>query len=286
MSTERTSLESIFDETEPTPTGEQTPPSGEAAAAPPAEAHQGEPTTEAPPASDPSEAPPADAMVPRKALEEERKKRQKWEKEAAEAASYRERVSQYEAQMRDMQTREQQWQDWARQIQAAQQQEQQPDPLADPHAYMAAMQQQVNAMLEQRDAQVAQHLWTTKVEASQEAMRATHKDYDEVEAVFVEAAKSDPTLYQKLRLAASPARYAYEEGKRIRLLQEIGNDPEKYIEAKLAERLKAAQATATAPTTSQTAAPPPRSLAGVPSTAPRNAGAVWNGPTPLEDILK
>jgi len=287
MSIKPTSLEELFDETEQEPTtpAEATP-DGTPATAAPAHADQGEPTSEdAPPASDPSQVP-AEAMVPRKALEEERKKRQKWEKEAAEAAAFRERVPQYEAQLRDMQAREQQWQEWARQVQAAQQQPDQPDPLSDPQAYMAVMQQQVSTLLEQRNAEIAHHMWVTKVEASQDAMRAVHKDYDEVETVFAEAMKADPTLQHKLRMAPSPARFAYEEGKRIKLLQEIGNDPEKYIEAKLAERLKAAQAAASSPTTPTQTAPPPRSLAGVPSSAPRNAGAVWNGPTPLEDILK
>ncbi len=93
------------------------------------------------------------------------------------------------------------------------------DYYEDPEAAMNRQQQQVNKAL-----------FDTRVEMSQEIYRAQHEDYDEVEAVFAEAAQQDPVLAHGLMQARVPAKFAYEQGKRLMFIQEIGDDPEAYKE--------------------------------------------------------
>lgn len=160
-----------------------------------------------------------------------------------------------------------------------------PDPWLDPEGYMRFQQAQ------QDDVRFAD-----RVELSQELMRSKHEDYDAVEQVFIEECKTNPFLRSQLRTAPFPARLAYEQGKKLMALREIG-DPVAYrakIEAELKAKFEAEQAASAAPAAPpvQSAQPkasvppaPPPSLAGVTSAAPRKAAAKFEGPTPLEKIL-
>lgn len=152
--------------------------------------------------------------------------------------------------------------------------------------------------LEQRFAeQLAAKDYDQRADWSREHMLSTQKDYEEMEQVFVSVAKSlqasgDNSLHDAIRQHPNPARFAYETGKRLKVMQALGDNPEAYIEQEVARRL--AEKSAAPPVVSpqavrvpaQPATPPPKSLAGVPSAAPRNTRKVYEGPTPLEELLK
>ncbi len=97
-----------------------------------------------------------------------------------------------------------------------------------------------------------------RCDMSQEMMRQSHADYDEVESVFMEAAQANPALAVQLANHPFPARFAYQQGSRFRELLRAG-DP-------------------------QARAVLPESLAEAPSASPRQA-AKWSGPKPLKHIL-
>lgn len=219
--------------------------------------------------------------VPVKALEDERRKRQEAEKARKELEARIAELERLAAPQPQQATpqQDQQKQQQPQNPQAA------PDPWSDPEGYAAY----------QRELQ-EQMLFETRVTLGQDMMRLNNPDYDEVEAVFAEEAQQNPYLIEQLRRAHNPAKYAYEQGKRLKLMREIGTDPDAYrkrieeeLRAKLAAEMpqtspSAAAAPAPAP---KKAPPPPTSLAGVPSAAPRDASKVkWDGPTPLDDILR
>ncbi len=158
-----------------------------------------------------------------------------------------------------------------------------PDPWLDPEGAMrAVIQQTENARFRDR------------VEMSQEMMRSRFTDYEDVEKVFREACTADPYLRSQLRQSSFPAKFAYEHGKRLQALQEIGPDPAAFrtkLEAEIRAKLEAEQAekqppaAPVSPSSAKPVPPPPPSLAGVTSAAPRKSAGRYEGPTPLEDIL-
>lgn len=80
-------------------------------------------------------------------------------------------------------------------------------------------------------------LVTQRIEISQELMREKHEDYDEAEAEFVELAKADPSLVQKMKASTLPAKFVYDHVQKHRQLQEM-QDVEGY-KAKLREQVRA-----------------------------------------------
>ncbi|MCB0133562.1 MAG: hypothetical protein KDD75_00440 [Caldilineaceae bacterium] len=263
---ERTSLDDIFDgpalapeatlapsepeRTEPTqeqPSVEAQPGDKQEGAAPPAEP----PVNEGP-------------SVPRKALEDERRKRQDLERQLAELAKT----------VQQPQPNPQQQQQPVQQRRMPER----PDPWVDPEG--AA----------RYDQMLFQHqLFETRVITSKELMRSIKTDFDDVEKVFIEAASADPYLEHQLISHPMPAKFAYEQGRRIMLMKEIGDDPEAYkarvreeLMAELAEQqpTQQVQPAAVAPGT-------PKSLATTASTQPRNKNGTFasGGPASLEDIL-
>lgn len=123
---------------------------------------------------------------------------------------------------------------------------------------------------------------------SQEIMREIHSDYDEVEAVFLEEAASNPALQAKLSQSAFPAKLAYTEGKRLQTLKEMGDDPEGYIEKVRQEAAEAARATVLEELKKHqdesAKASIPESLAEAPS-ASRKESKTWGGPKPMNEII-
>ena len=152
-----------------------------------------------------------------------------------------------------------------------------PDPLLDPEGAFRFQEQ-----ARERE------MFHLRTEISQEMFRSQRPDYDEVEKIFIDEAKKNPYLIEQLRKAPMPARFAYEEGQRAKLRREIGDDPAAY-RAKLRKELEdelLSKTDVANPKTQTTVQAPPTSLAGVTSATPRDTRKVWNGPTPLEDILK
>lgn len=221
---------------------------------------QGEKTTDAgpPPGSDEND---QSALVPRKALIEERRKRQDFEKKVAE---FEARF----AQLSHPQPVPQQ----------PYQAPQPPDPWTDPEGALAFERQQ-------RELQ----LYETRVLLSEEMM-SQKPDYEDAKRVFIEAANADPNLAQQLVRHPLPAKFVYEQGKRLAAMREIGPDPAAYRE-QLRQQLRDELLTEmqTQPQSFQSStprAPAPKSLAGNTSAQPRDPkGRYASGPASLEELL-
>ena len=113
--------------------------------------------------------------------------------------------------------------------------------------------------------------------------RGRYTDYDQAREVFAEAAAKNPMLAAQLREAPNPAEFIYQQGKTQAELKAVGGnlaDYRKRLEAELRQKLEAEYAAKAARTASV-----PLSLNSEPSKGAGITGAVWNGPTPLEDIL-
>lgn len=242
-------------------------------------AEQAEPDPGVPPA--PVEEIPS-GHVPRAALEDERRKRQEATKASDEL---KDRIAELE---KKLTAPAPQPTPQAPQVQPQPEPVQPPDPWTDPEGALAFERQNNSAQI-----------FATTVALGQDMMRAVKPDYDEVEALFIDEAKRDPLLTQQMMQSRNPAKFAYEKGHQIKLMQEIGSDPTSYkekIKAELMAEIEAENAANAAPEPTPqptsipaqpAAPPPPTSLAGVPSAAPRAANKVrWEGPTPLDQILK
>lgn len=221
---------------------------------PVAEAEPGDTQEAAPPAAETSPEREPD-LVPRKAILDERRKRQELERKLKD---YEERLNQ--------QPKPQ-----------AQQQAPPPDWYTDPEAAARSFEQQLEL-----------RMYQTAVYQSETMMRQQHQDYDEVAALFAEEAEKDPSLAMQVYRHPMPAQFAYQHGRRLKLMREIGDDPDAY-RAKLAEEIRAELAGTTPQAKAPAkAAPVPRSLARDVSQQPRANGgkfASYDTPAPIEDLL-
>ena len=151
------------------------------------------------------------------------------------------------------------------------------DWYADPEKAAQTMQQQLS-----------QQAFNTKLELSQDMMRAQFEDYDEHETEFVDLAKQDPRLIQEMQQAPNPARFAYETAKKARDYEAM-KDVDSYkaklqqeIEAKVRKELEAEQ--------QQKAEKQQRKRDAIdPSLASSTSNGLksddYAGPTPLDNIL-
>lgn len=239
---------------------------------------------------------PKDVAGIRAAVQDERRKRREYE---AKVAEYEKSVAEHKRQIEEERRLRQEWETNARalyardqQWQKLQQKQQRPDPLLDPEAALQHQQQQYQNELAHELASRDRAIYETRVEMSQALMRSQHQDYDDIEAIFADEMARDPQLEAQLLAQSMPAKFAYDVGKRIKLNREMGNDPDAYIQRKIAEALAANAQQQTAPTvpmvpTVPTASRPasPQSLARVPSVAPRSQPS-FTGPPPLEQLYK
>lgn len=194
---------SSFLEGEPVTTEE---PTGEPQTEPPQEETPAEPEPEAPePEAKPETAeegsPPEpekpSGTVPIAALLDEREKRQRFERELEELRK-------------------------AKEVEPAKV----PDVLDDQEGFVNHFKSELQSVA-----------WNTRVEISQDVMRAQHEDYDTVEAKFVEMVKENPELARKLSESTMPAKFAYETVKKAERLAALENVDE--WEAKKVAELKA-----------------------------------------------
>lgn len=205
-------------------------------------------------------APPADAqapvddapLVPRRALEDERRKRQDYEKRLA---------------------------DLERQIQASRQPQRQEAPPApadwwtDPEGAARQMQQQ-------------QHyaIFETRLALGEEIM-AQRPDYEAAKAAFVEAASADQSLAVKMVTHPNPAKFVYEQGRKLAAMREIGDDPAAF-RARVEAEIMAKLGQAPAPVQQSPRAPAPKSLAGQPTARDAQGRfAPSSGPASLDELL-
>jgi len=215
--------------------------------------------------------PPADAAqpqddgprVPLKALEDERRKRQEFEKQFAELQRQMQALQQPKPQVPQPQA----------------QPDLPPDPWTDPEGAIAW-----------HNRQQQRAIYETRVVMSEELM-SQKPDYAEMKQEFFEAITADPSLAHKLVAHPMPAKFVYEVGKKHRAEKRIGNDPDAF-EANLREQIRQELMAelGTQPSQAQAPrAPAPKSLAGATSTQPRDPKsgryAPSNGPVSLEDII-
>ena len=137
--------------------------------------------------------------------------------------------------------------------------------------------------LSQHQQQLREEMFVERCNVTEEMARERHKDFDEVREVFLEAAQSNPTLFQQLRQERNPAEYAYREGLRIRELKDVNGDftaykskLEKDIEARVRAELesKYGKPTPAVPTSLNS------------DSSPAVATEVYAGPPPLNKILR
>jgi hypothetical protein len=118
--------------------------------------------------------------------------------------------------------------------------------------------------------------------------RQAHADIDEKVEVFKAAMEKNPALYAQMQADRHPWEFAYREGARMLLAQEMGDDPSAYkskLEAEIEARILAKHGL-TSGATSQTAPKTalPASLAGARSSAARTAPS-FTGPTPFDQVV-
>lgn len=162
-----------------------------------------------------------------------------------------------------------------------------PDPWEDPEAALQHQAQQIEqkfqAELAQRDAAMVQ----TRIAMSEELMRSQHQDYDAVVDVFTHAAQNNEYLARQMMAAPNPAAFAYNAGRQMQLVQQVGSDPDAY-RAKIEAEILAKHGIAPngqAPSR-QPSAPVPTSLASTPSApVPASQNGGWDGPKPLDQLI-
>lgn len=167
-------------------------------------------------------------FVPLHELKSEREKRQEAAKRADEAEKRaldaEERIKAYERKMlaadqpRYQQTHQPQPQ-WQR-----------PDPWSDPEGAMAYDRDHILATSHMQ-------VFETRVAVSEELM-ASKPDFAQMKDIFVEAARANPMLARQMVDHPLPAKFAYEQGKKIAAQREVGDDLEAY-KARLREEERA-----------------------------------------------
>jgi len=186
--------------------------------------------------------------VPLAALEAERKGRQDWKEKAAR----------YEGELAEVRRQLEQRQ----QPQGEQQQERNPFEV------------------------MQERILNERFNTSEMIARQAHADIDEKIEVFKTAMEKNPALYAQMQADRHPWEFAYREGARMLLAQEMGDDPTAYrskLEAEIREKVMAELGhTSTTPAASKT--PLPASLAGARSSAARSAPS-FTGPTPFDQVV-
>lgn len=225
-----------------------------------------------------SAAPPADASqeqtradesptVPRKALEDERRKRQEMER----------RIADIERQYAPRQQAPQQ--------QQQPQQIEMPDPWTDPHGYAQFVTQQAAVYAHRVASEQAEaRMLNRELNRSEKRARKTHGD--EIVDAALQAAQQAGVAQ---RFIAEDD--AYEEIVNWYNDYQIAANPQSYREKIEAEILAKhgltpqARAPAQSPSPKPKSSPVPRSLASTASAIPRDERGRFSGPTPLEDLL-
>lgn len=193
-------------------------------------------------------------MVPRKALEDERRKRQDYERQVQEYSAW---IQQQQAQQQQPRQQEPEFQP--------------PDPWTDPQGALQYQQQQLQTEFQSQ-------IIATRVETSRHLMRMQHADYDDMEKVFDEVCASQPHLLQQAAQHPFPAQYAYETAKRALVWQRYEQNPQAF-EAALNGQPQIAQQS------SQPGARVPVSLAQRTSSSPRNDRGQFVERASIDDLL-
>jgi hypothetical protein len=257
MDTERDDLEDILNAEQPTAV---------APAPEPASSQEPEPQTgveehdAAPPAAVDDDRQDDTPTVPRRALEDERRKRQELERRFDEMTN------------------------WLQSQQAPQvEQPELPDPVLDPEGFNQHVENIVQSRVGSVERRLQEMALQQKIAMSETAAKSRHQDYDDVVAVFTEAAKQHPQLAVEMIQQPDPASFAYQVGSRLRAMSEpqpSQDDLRAQIRAELMAEMGMAPAQGEKPQI-------PRSLAGATSAQPRNGRGQFAGhePPSLDEIL-
>ena len=219
------------------------------------------PAPESKPPEDDAEPPqPLDGepVIPRRAYEDERRKRQDW----------KERAARLEGELTAIRRQQEE----ARQPQPEQMPPLQPiDPAQDPVGFTARLQQVLlNERLNNSEERIREKIGDEKL--------------NEYVNEFKQLAQRDQTLFGKLYSQTNPYAWMTREVDRLRHLREVGDDPSAYrakIEAEARARWEAEAKAAPPPSPAANMQP---SLATARSVAGRTAGT-WTGEPSLEDVL-
>jgi hypothetical protein len=153
-------------------------------------------------------------------LKSEREKRQEQarlrEESDKRSKEYEERIKDYERRLQAAQQPPLQHQQPVQQ----QPQPKRPDVWTDPEGALAYDRQQL-------EAKQKFDIFETRLEFSEELMSAK-PDYEQMKAIFLEAANANPALAQQMVSHRMPAKFVYEEGKRLAAYKEVGTDLEGY----------------------------------------------------------
>ena len=239
-------------------------------AATPSEGGSGDkkpPAATEPDDADPPEPLEGEPVIPRRAYEDERRKRQDWKARAVEA----------ETKHKELQR---QFEDAQRRATAPPPQPQAPpqpppDPATNPQGWAQHVVQQQQAALLNERLNNSEMMLADKIGAEK---------LSEYVSEFRNLANADPTLFGKLYSQPHPYAWLTREVDRLRLVRDVGDDPAAFrakIEAEARTRWE--QEAKQAPAPSPAAGMQP-SLGTARSVAGRTAGA-WSGEPSLEDVL-
>lgn len=226
-------------------------PNGKAPAAAPAAP---EPDDDA----DPGEARPGDQVVPRRAYETERQKRQNWVERASKAEAERDMLSKQLEEARKPPPPESRPPPVYEPI----------DPVRDPEGYTRRM----------RGVVLNERLNTSEMMALDKHGK---EKVDAETAYFQQRTQADPRLWAELYSKPHPYDWMINNNATARLHEEIGTDPVAY-EAKLRAKWEQERGDGHAPISPVAGMPP--SLANARSSAPRGTNG-FAGPMSMEDIL-
>ena len=214
---------------------------------------------------DPPEPSPGEPVVPRRALEDERHKRQNYVAQAAKFEAERDMLAKQLEELKKAPAPPAQLQ--------AQPQYQPIDPAQDPQGYHARIQGVLlNERLNMSEMMLRKELGAEKVDAAI--------------AEFKQHAAADPRLYTQLYQQTDPYGWMANEVERLGLIRRVTTDPAGYeaeLRAKWEAEANGGGGTVPAPRVSPAAKLPP-SLAHVRSALPRSSSA-YTGPQSLDDIL-
>lgn len=200
-----------------------------------------------------------DVQVPLKALQEEREKRQQYERELKD---YREQQEKAKKEAPNL-----------------------PDYFENPDEYNAAIERMVQERVSGLEARVNQQMSSAWLSMSERAAKARHTDFDSMLEAFSTEAQTNPVLAAQMMQAADPGEYVYQTGKK---LQALSSTPDlDTLKAQIREELRLemlAEAKQGADAKSAKLASVPKSLSREQSAAgPRETE--WSPPS-LEDALR
>lgn len=167
-----------------------------------------------------------------------------------------------------------------------------PSVFEDEEAYHRHIESTFEERLFERSLVMSEDIAASRFTDFAEVMGTVEDDEGKVHMNWVNAIRKNPALAQQFRNAPNPAAFAYTTLKRLKVMDEIGDDPQSYreklrkeIEAELAAKTQTQPTPAAQPAPAKPAPVIPQTLAGTGSKSQAREAPEFNGPKPLEDIM-